>query len=61
MTAASRSRTVVSRSTTYSGDEAAGDAAGDGIGGKWFIAPVDESAASQGEEPSATPYNRRST
>lgn len=41
----------------YSGDEAAGDATGEGFGGKWFIAPVDESAASQGEVPSATPYS----
>ena len=41
----------------YSGDEAAGDSTGEGFGGKWFIAPVGESAASQGEVPSATPYN----
>ncbi len=31
----------------YSGDEAAGDAKGDGIGGVWSIAPVGEAAASQ--------------
>jgi predicted lipoprotein with Yx(FWY)xxD motif len=42
----------------YASDEAAGDAKGEGIGGKWFIAPVDgSSAASLGEEPSKTPYN----
>lgn len=39
----------------YSGDEAEGDSNGEGIGGKWFIAPVDESSASQQEEASATP------
>lgn len=39
----------------YSSDEVAGDAKGEGIGGKWFIAPVGESSASQGEEPSTTP------
>jgi predicted lipoprotein with Yx(FWY)xxD motif len=39
----------------YSGDQAAGDAKGDGIGGVWSIAPVGESSASQGEKPSATP------
>jgi predicted lipoprotein with Yx(FWY)xxD motif len=38
----------------YSGDQAAGDSTGEGIGGKWFIAPVDESSASQ-QEASATP------
>jgi predicted lipoprotein with Yx(FWY)xxD motif len=31
----------------YSGDEAAGDAKGDGIGGVWSIAPVGEATASQ--------------
>jgi predicted lipoprotein with Yx(FWY)xxD motif len=31
----------------YSGDEAAGDATGDGIGGVWSIAPVGEATASQ--------------
>ena len=31
----------------YSGDEAAGDAKGDGIGGVWSIATVGEAAASQ--------------
>jgi predicted lipoprotein with Yx(FWY)xxD motif len=41
----------------YSGDQAAGDSNGEGIGGVWFIAPVGESSASQGEKPSGTPYN----
>jgi predicted lipoprotein with Yx(FWY)xxD motif len=41
----------------YSGDKAAGDSTGEGIFGKWFIAPVDESSASMGEQPSETPYN----
>jgi predicted lipoprotein with Yx(FWY)xxD motif len=41
----------------YSGDKAAGDANGQGIAGKWFIAPVDESSASQAAKPSATPNN----
>ena len=31
----------------YSGDEAAGDAKGDGIGGVWSIAPVGEATASE--------------
>jgi len=40
----------------YSGDQAAGDAKGDGIGGVWSIAPVGEAAASQpASEPSAAP------
>jgi predicted lipoprotein with Yx(FWY)xxD motif len=39
----------------YSGDQAAGDAKGDGIGGVWSVAPVGESSASQGEKPSAAP------
>jgi len=39
----------------YSGDQAAGDSKGDGIGGVWSIAPVDAASASQGEKPSATP------
>jgi predicted lipoprotein with Yx(FWY)xxD motif len=39
----------------YSGDQAAGDSKGDGIGGVWSIAPVDASSASQAEKPSATP------
>lgn len=38
----------------YSLDQAAGDSTGEGIGGKWFIAPVDESSPSQ-QEASATP------
>ncbi len=41
----------------YSADDAAGDAKGEGFGGVWFIAPVDAASASQGEEPSKTPYN----
>ncbi|MBA3688280.1 MAG: hypothetical protein H0W81_05585 [Chloroflexi bacterium] len=41
----------------YSGDKAAGDANGEGIGGKWFIAPVDESSASQAATSSASPNN----
>ncbi|HEY8921514.1 MAG TPA: hypothetical protein VIN32_02675 [Candidatus Limnocylindria bacterium] len=41
----------------YSGDKAAGDSNGEGIAGKWFIAPVDESTASQAATASATPYN----
>lgn len=41
----------------FSGDKAAGDANGEGIGGKWFIAPVDESSASQAATSSATPNN----
>ena len=44
----------------YSGDQAAGDAGGQGVGGVWFIAPVGEATASQdgsaAEKPSATPY-----
>jgi predicted lipoprotein with Yx(FWY)xxD motif len=36
----------------YSGDQAAGDAKGDGIGGVWSIAPVGEATASQGASPS---------
>jgi predicted lipoprotein with Yx(FWY)xxD motif len=42
----------------YAADQAAGDATGQGILGKWFIAPVDEatvSPSSSGEQPSATP------
>jgi predicted lipoprotein with Yx(FWY)xxD motif len=39
----------------YSGDQAAGDSMGDGIGGVWSIAPVGESSGSQAEKPSATP------
>jgi len=39
----------------YSGDQAAGDSKGDGIGGVWSIAPVTASSASQAEKPSATP------
>ena len=39
----------------YSGDQAAGDSKGNGIGGVWSIAPVGESSASQGEKPSAAP------
>jgi predicted lipoprotein with Yx(FWY)xxD motif len=39
----------------YSGDKAAGDSMGDGIGGVWSIAPIEAVAASQGEKPSATP------
>src|SRR5512132_1887313 len=31
----------------YSGDQAAGDSMGDGIGGVWSIAPVGEESASQ--------------
>lgn len=37
----------------YSGDKAAGDSNGEGIGGVWFIAPVEASSASQTEKPSA--------
>jgi len=37
----------------YSGDKAAGDSNGEGIGGVWFIAPVDASSAGQTEKPSA--------
>ena len=44
----------------YSGDQAAGDANGQGVGGVWFIAPVGEASASgagsAAEKPSATPY-----
>ena len=39
----------------YSGDQAAGDSKGDGIGGVWSIAPVEAVSASQAEKPSATP------
>jgi predicted lipoprotein with Yx(FWY)xxD motif len=42
----------------YAADQAAGDATGQGLLGKWFIAPVDEatvSPTSSGEQPSATP------
>ena len=39
----------------YSGDKAAGDSMGDGIGGVWSIAPVGEASASQAAKPSATP------
>ena len=39
----------------YSGDQTAGDSKGEGIGGVWSIAPVDESSASQAEKPSAAP------
>ncbi|MEX0626911.1 MAG: hypothetical protein WD402_10220 [Chloroflexota bacterium] len=47
----------------YGADQAAGDSEGEGIGGVWFIAPVDASSPSQpatgsdAEEPSRTPYN----
>jgi predicted lipoprotein with Yx(FWY)xxD motif len=37
----------------YSGDKAAGDSNGEGIGGVWFIAPVDASSASQSSAPSS--------
>src|SRR4029079_16338610 len=44
----------------FADDVAAGDAKGEGFGGVWFIAPVDEAAASQGAQPSgsggALPY-----
>jgi predicted lipoprotein with Yx(FWY)xxD motif len=44
----------------HAGDQAAGDASGQGVGGVWFIAPVGEASASQpgsaAEKPSATPY-----
>ena len=39
----------------YSGDKAAGDSKGEGIGGVWSIAPVGEASGSQAEKPSATP------
>ena len=39
----------------YSGDQAAGDAKGQGIGGIWFIAPVGEASASQAAGASAAP------
>jgi predicted lipoprotein with Yx(FWY)xxD motif len=49
----------------YSGDNAAGDSGGDGIGGVWSIAAVGEAStsqpgsasASQPQQPSATPYH----
>jgi predicted lipoprotein with Yx(FWY)xxD motif len=48
----------------YSGDHAAGDSSGDGVGGVWSIATVGEASASQPasdgasatQQPSATPY-----
>jgi predicted lipoprotein with Yx(FWY)xxD motif len=48
----------------YSGDHAAGDSSGDGVGGVWSIASVGESSASQPasagasetQQPSVTPY-----
>ncbi len=41
----------------YSGDSAPGDAEGQGSGGVWFIAPVGAAGqASEGSQPSATPY-----
>jgi predicted lipoprotein with Yx(FWY)xxD motif len=49
----------------YSGDHAAGDSSGDGVGGVWSIAAVGASSASQpasaggsvAQQPSATPYH----
>lgn len=49
----------------YSGDSAAGDSKGDGVGGVWSIATVGEASASQpasggasgSKQPSSTPYH----
>ena len=39
----------------YSGDQVAGDAKGDGIGGVWSVAPVDAVSASETESSAAAP------
>ena len=39
----------------YTGDAAAGDATGQGFGGKWFVAPLTASASSGAASPAATP------
>jgi predicted lipoprotein with Yx(FWY)xxD motif len=38
----------------FADDVAAGDAKGEGFGGLWFIAPVDEASASPGDQPSGS-------